>query len=89
MYLDKNDFNEGLMKSYHKLKRKYNEVMANIFLTSVEMVLNLKEIDFRTLSDIEYQEKMDFLMDTLSSLTITRIEKRSPDGEMLTTMAGG
>lgn len=89
MYLDSSDFNEGLMKAYSKLKRKYNDVMANIFLTVVEMVLRLKELDVRVLSDIEYQEQMDILIDTLSSLTITRIDKRSPDGLMLTTMAGG
>lgn len=87
MFLDMNDFNEGMMKAYHKLKRKYNEVLANIFLTTAEMVLRLKELDLRTLSDNEYQERIEFLIDTLSNLTITRIDKRSPDGEMLTSMA--
>lgn len=87
MYLEPDDFNEGLMKAYHKLKRKYNEVLANIFLTTVEMILNLKETNIRAYSIIEYQEKMDLLIDTLTSVTITRVNKRSPDGEMLTSMA--
>jgi hypothetical protein len=89
MYLDPSDFNDGMMFAYRKLKRKYNEVLANVFLTTVEMVLNLKELDFKAMSIIEYREKMDYLIDTLTSVVITRIDKKSPDGQMLTTMAGG
>jgi hypothetical protein len=87
MYLDKDDFDNGLMKAYHKLRRKYNEVLANIFITTLELKFNIKDTDFRKLTDEEYQNKLDEAFQTLSNLVITRIEKRSSDGEMLTTMA--
>lgn len=87
MYLDKEDFDNGLMKAYHKLRKKYNEVLANIFITTMEMKFHIKETDFRNLSDEEYQNKLDEVFETLSNLVITRIEKKSSDGEMLTTMA--
>jgi len=86
MYLNKDDFEMGLMKAYHKLKRKYNEVLANIFLTTFELVFEIKETDFRCLSEIQYQDKLDSVFNTLENLVITRIDKRSPDGLMMTEM---
>jgi hypothetical protein len=86
MYLNKDDFEMGLMKAYHKLKRKYNEVLANIFLTTFEFVFEIKETDFRCLSEIQYQDKLDSVFNTLENLVITRIDKRSPDGLMMTEM---
>lgn len=87
MYLDKDDFDSGLMKAYYKIKRRYNEVLANIFMTTLEMKFKIKETNFKNLSDKEYQEKLDSVINTLNNLVITRIEKKCPDGEMLTTMA--
>lgn len=87
MYLDKDDFNEGLMKSFHKIRKKHGEVLANIFITIADQKLKIKDIDFRNMSDTDYQLWLDVFIDTLSRIKITRVDKNSPDGLMLTQMA--
>jgi hypothetical protein len=38
------------------------------------------------MTELEYQLKIDELIDTLEKLKITRVEKSSPDGEMMSIM---
>lgn len=86
MYLDKDDFDNGLMKAYHKLKRKYNKTMADIFMTIANMKLQIGDIDFRNMEQSDYQEWLEDFFNSLENIKITRIEKNSPDGQMLTQM---
>jgi hypothetical protein len=38
------------------------------------------------MTEEEYQLRVDILIDTLEKLKITRVEKSSPDGEMMSIM---
>jgi len=87
MYLDKDDFDDGLMRAFHKIKRKHGEVLANIFLTITDFKLKIRTIEFRNMNDEQYQNWLDAYFDTLSKVKITRIEKKTPDGMMLEQMA--
>jgi len=87
MYLDRDDFNEGLMKAHYKLRKKYGEVLANIFLTIADFKLKIKEGALHRLSEQEYYDLLDTFFTSLSKTRITRVGKTTPDGKMLTQMA--
>jgi hypothetical protein len=50
------------------------------------LVLDTKNHDPYLLSSEEYYSKIDHFIDVLENLSITRIEKDSPDGELLSAM---
>lgn len=87
MFLDKDDFDNGLMRAYFKLKRKYNVVMADIFMTIANKKLQIAEMDFRNMEQSDYEDWVEDFINSLERVRITRIEKNSPDGQMLTQMA--
>jgi hypothetical protein len=51
------------------------------------MVLEISKETFHNMTELEYQLKIDELIDTLEKLKITRVEKSSPDGEMMSIMS--
>lgn len=87
MYMDKDDFDNGLLKAYYKLKRKYNKTMGDIFIAIANRKLQISETNFRDLSDEDYQIWLEDFFNSLENIKITRIEKTSSDGQMLTSMA--
>jgi hypothetical protein len=87
MFLEPLEFDYFAIKSYRKLKREYGDTVAHIFLTTLEIKLSIKERDIYSLSAQEYQTEMENFLSTLENLYITKIEKNSPDGEMMSAMS--
>jgi hypothetical protein len=48
--------------------------------------MQLEKEDIYTLSQFEYQERVEDFLTTLENLYITKIEKNTPDGEMMSAM---
>ena len=87
MFLEPLEFDYFVIQSYRKLKREYGDTIAHIFLTTVEIKLRIKERDIYTLTEQEYQTEMESFLSTLENLYITKVDKRSSDGEMMTAMS--
>lgn len=87
MFLEPLEFDYFVIKSYRKLKREFGSTIAHIFLSTLELKLNIKERDIHKLSTQEYQTEMENFLTTLENLYITKIDKRSSDGEMMSAMA--
>lgn len=86
MFLNQEEFDYFSIQAYRKLKREFGNVLAHIFLTTMELKLNLKERDVHQMTLEEYQESIEALISSLEVLYITRIEKKSPDGEIMTAL---
>ena len=50
LFLEPLEFDYFTMMSYRKLKREYGETVAHIFLSTLDLKLQLKERDIYTLS---------------------------------------
>jgi hypothetical protein len=87
MFLEPLEFDYFTIQSYRKLKREYGDTVAHIFLTTLEMKLRIKERDIYSLSTQEYQVEMESFLSTLENLYITKVDKKSSDGEMMTAMS--
>jgi len=87
LFLEPLEFDYFTIQSYRKLKREYGETVAHIFLSTLELKLNLKERDIYTLSTQEYQTEIENFLSTLENLYITKVSKNSSDGEMMSAMA--
>ena len=86
MFLEQVEYDYFMIQSYRKLKREYGGTIAHIFLSTLEMKMGTKEKDVYGLSLQEYQSKMENFLSTLERLYITRVDKKSPDGEMMSAM---
>ena len=87
MFIEPLEFDYFTIQSYRKLKREYGETIAHIFLSTLEMKLNLKDRDIYSLSTQEYQTEIENFLSTLENLYITKVNKKSSDGEMMSAMA--
>jgi hypothetical protein len=86
MFVHQEEFDYFLMMAYRKLKREHNQIIANIFITTCELILDLRNIDVYQLPPETFYEKIEVLYDTLNTLKITRISKETPDGVLMTAM---
>lgn len=86
MFMEKIEFDYFTVEAFRKLKRDYGFVYGHIFLTTLEVKMKLKERDIQLVPDDEYREQLEGFFTTLENLYVTRIEKNSPDGEMLQVM---
>lgn len=86
MFLEPLEFDYFMIQSFRKLKREYGGTVAHIFLSVLELKLKIRERDIYKMSESEYQSEMEGFLFTLENLYITRIEKNSPDGEMMSVM---
>lgn len=86
MFMQPEEFDYFMIQSYRNLKREYGGTIAHIFLTTLEGKLNMDQNNIRNLSLEQYQEQLEEFFNTLENLYITRIDKNSPDGEMMSAM---
>jgi len=86
MFLSQEEFDYFMMQSYKKIKKEYGSTIAHIFLTTLEMKLDLKNTDIHNLSQEDYSTKIEELMTLLERLHITRIDKKTPDGVLMSAM---
>ena len=80
------EFDYFFRQAYTKIKSNYSSAFLFTFVNTCEMILKISNNDFYDMTEIEYQMKIDELITTLEALKITRIEKDSPDGEMMSIM---
>lgn len=86
MLLHQEELQYFIKQACRKLNLSHNRIFSTIFLTTLELVLDTKNIDPYLLSKKEYEEKIDKLTEVLENIIVTRIDKDSPDGEMMTAM---
>lgn len=86
LFLHQEEYHYFIQQAYRVLNRDHHSIFATIFITTLEFVLDTKTQDPYTLSPEEYYSKIDHFIDVLENLSITRIEKNTPDGELLSAM---
>jgi hypothetical protein len=86
LFLHQEEYHYFIQQAYRVLNRDHHSIFATIFITTLEFVLDTKTQDPYILSPEEYYSKIDHFIDVLENLSITRIEKDSPDGELLSAM---
>ena len=89
LYLSQEEYDYHQMMIFRKLKRMYGKVISNIYVTTCEMFLDCHKQDMTQIPYDQYVEKIDKLWNILEHMMITRIEKKSPDGEMMDVMVSG
>jgi hypothetical protein len=86
MFLNKDEFDYFCIQCYNKLKREYGSTIAHIFLTTLNMKLDDKTNSIHLISIEEYSELIEELISTFENLYITKVEKKSPDGELMSAL---
>lgn len=86
LYTNQAEFDYFMMQAYKKLNVFFGHVISHVFLNTIELKLNLKEINIYELPVDEYEQLIGNFMTSLENIHITRIEKNSPDGEMMSAM---
>lgn len=86
MYLEPLEFDYFMIQAYRKLKKEYGTTIAHIFISTLELKMESQKKDIYQLSTTEYQMRMDKFLECLENLYITKIDKNTPDGEMLSAM---
>jgi hypothetical protein len=87
MFIEPLEFDYFTRMCYRKLKTEFGETVAHIFLSTLELKLNLNERDIHSISTQQYQEEMENFLSTLENLYITKVDKKSSDGEMMSAMS--
>lgn len=87
MLVNQDEFDYFMMEAYRVIKNQYGFAYGHIFLTILESKIKVVNLDVLTLSYTEYQAMVTELIETLENVMVTRVEKDSPDGEMLTVMS--
>lgn len=86
MFLEPLEFDYFLIQAFRTIKKEYGETIAHIFISTLELVLKTRERDIYSLSIPEYQSEMEKFLSVLENLYITKVDKNSPDGEMMSAM---
>jgi hypothetical protein len=86
MFLEPLEYDYFMIQCYKKLKMEFGETIGHIFLQVSEMKMNTPDRNVYTLTEQEYQSKMDDFLSTLENIYITKVDKNSPDGEMMSAM---
>ena len=77
------EYDYFMWMAYKKIKKDHSELVAKIYLTTAEFVINLPTEQIYDLPYTEYVILIERFYTTLQNLRITRIDKSSPDGELL------
>lgn len=86
MFMEPLEYDYFMIQSYKKLKQEYGDTIGHIFLQVAQMKMTTPDRDIYTLTVQEYQSKMDDFLTTLENLYITKVDRHSPDGEMMSAM---
>jgi hypothetical protein len=86
LFMHQEEYHYFIQQSYRILNRDHHEVFANVFITTLELMLDTQNVDPYTLPQNEYHSKIDTFIEVLENLKVTRIEKNSPDGELMSAM---
>lgn len=86
MFLEPMEFDYFRMMAYRKLKKEYGFAIAHIFLQVMEIKMELHKGDIYIIPQLQYQDRMETFLSSLENLYITKIEKNTSDGEMMSVM---
>lgn len=86
MFLEPLEYDYFMIQSYRKLKREFGETIAHIFLQVLEMKMTTPNVNVYSLTTQQYQSKMEEFLSTLENTYITKVDKKSPDGEIMSAM---
>lgn len=86
LFIEPLEFDYFIIQSFRKLKRDFGDVIAHIFLQTLELKLNMKPNEIAQLTLEEYQTKIEIFISSLENIYITKIDKKSGDGEMMSVM---
>jgi hypothetical protein len=86
LLISQEEFDYFMWAAYRKIKKQHSDLVAKIFITTAEVVLDLHNKDIHEIDYTTYHDLMEQFYNTLSTLKITRVDKGSPDGELLTAM---
>lgn len=86
LFLTQDEYHYFVQQSYRKLKRDHPIIFANVFLTTLDMILDTNNDDPYVLPKDEYQSRIDKLIEVLETLKVTRIPKNTPDGELMSAL---
>lgn len=86
LFLEPMEFDYFIIQSFKKLKRDFGDVVAHIFLQTLELKINLKPNEISHLTLEQYQTLVETFISSLENIYITKIDKNSSDGEMLSVM---
>ena len=86
LFLTQEEYHYFIQQSYRKLKRDHPTIFSNVFLTTLDLILDTNNTDPYTLSKEDYQSKIDTFIEVLENLKVTRIPKNTPDGELMSAL---
>ena len=87
LFMHQEEYHYFIQQSYRILNIDHHKIFADVFLTTLELMLETNNQDPYLLSADEYHSKIDTFIEVLENLSITRIEKNSPDGELMSAMS--
>jgi hypothetical protein len=80
------EFDYFYMTAYRKLKSDYGFIVAYIFLETLQLKFKTDISKIHELDINDYHSIVEEFITTLERLHVTKIDRDSPDGEMLTAM---
>jgi hypothetical protein len=80
------EFDYFMMRIYTKLEMTYGRIYGQIFLDVINRFTNYTNTPITQLDESSYSQCMDSAITFLEGIKVTRIEKNTPDGEMLLLM---
>lgn len=86
LYLNQDDFNKIISTIYEKLYTNNSQVIAQTFIYCLQKVFPMDEHIVDSIEEQAYYEYVEELIDLLQQVKITRIEKKSADGVMMSAM---
>lgn len=86
LFVEPQEFDYFIIMSFRKLKRDFGDVIAHVFLQTAELKLEALPLQLSNLTLEEYQSKIEGFITCLENINITRIDRNSSDGEMLSVM---
>jgi hypothetical protein len=85
LLLHQEEFYYFISQCHRKLKIDYPNIFATIFINTVHLKLDTDNV--YELSKEDYESVILNLTESLENLQITRVEKNTPDGEMMSEMS--
>jgi hypothetical protein len=86
LFIEPLEFDYFIIQSFRKLKRDFGDVIAHIFIQTMDLKLNMKQNEISQLTLEEYHTKIEIFISALENMYITKIDKKSGDGEMMSVM---
>lgn len=86
LFLSSSEFEYFILEAHKKLKKEYGTIVSHTFMTILHSKFDFDNKHPLDLPTEEYILRIDDFISTLERIRITRIEKDSPDGEILSAL---